>query len=174
MDRHLLFFYGTLMSGHGRGNVLSGRDVLVGGERRVIDLAEPVARGTIRGVLHDAGHAAFPALVEGDGVVHGEVWEAPTEAHLRAALTVTDAIEGYREGGAHNLYDRIEVPLLAVEQQRADYALIEPGVTVLTYRWGDSARSLGPVIPSGDWRTYRPDRWDDWASFEAQGAEVEA
>jgi gamma-glutamylcyclotransferase (GGCT)/AIG2-like uncharacterized protein YtfP len=150
VDRHLLFFYGTLMSGHGRGNVLTGRQTNVG----VIDLATFVARGTIRGVMHDAGGGAFPALVDGDGVVHGEVWEAPTPQHLAAALVITDGIEGYREGGVNNLYDRIGVPLLSVEQQRADFALIEPGDTVLTYRWGDSTRYLGPVVPSGDWRSY--------------------
>lgn len=161
-DRHLLFFYGTLMSGHGRGNMLTGRQT----NRGFIDLAQPVAVATIRGVMHDVAGGAFPGVVGGDSVVRGEVWECPSEAHLRAALGVTDSIEGYRGPGvAGNLYDRVEVPLQTVEQQRADCPLIEPGDTVLTYFYNADGRGfLGPVVPGGDWRTYEPSRgFDRWA-----------
>lgn len=148
MDRHLLFFYGTLMSSHGRGNVLADRDTNIGR----VDLAEPVARGTIRGDLYAV--SAFPGLVEGDGVVHGEVWEAPTAAHFRAALSITDAIEGYRApGDRHNMYERIEVPLLTVgASELGGAAGLKAGDTVLTYRWNFAVR--GPIIPSGDWRDH--------------------
>jgi gamma-glutamylcyclotransferase (GGCT)/AIG2-like uncharacterized protein YtfP len=164
VDRHLLFFYGTLMSGDGRGSVLTGRDTSIGR----VDLAKPVARGAIRGLMYDAGGGMFPAVTEGDGVVHGEVWEAPDEAHLRAALGITDRIEGYRGPGVPgNLYDRVELPLLSIEQQRADVPLIEPGDTVLTYRWADANRYLANLIPSGDWREYKAN--DTWY-YEEVGA----
>lgn len=140
MNRHLLFFYGTLMSTDSRGHVLRDRDTNVG----VIDLAVPVAKGTIRGDLFDVGW--FPAVVNGDGEVHGEVWEAPSEAHLRAALGVTDQIEGYREGDPRSLYLRVEVPLLTVNDNRR----AQPGDTVTTYLWNGSTARLTPM-PDGRW-----------------------
>lgn len=144
MDRHLLFFYGTLMSRDCRGHVLRQRPT----DRGVIDLAEPVADGTIRGNLHDVGHGSFPAFCAGDGEIHGEVWEAPTHAHLCAALGVTDRIEGYDPLRWATMYHRVEVPLLTV-----DGAELEPGDTVLTYRW--NGPPPGALIADGRWQPMR-------------------
>lgn len=144
-----LFFYGTLMSDFCRGSVLRDRPLADGSQ---ITLAEPVATGEIRGDLFAVG-TSFPALVEGDGVVKGEVWRAPTEQHLQAALNITDAIEGYRGPGVpSNLYDRIEVPLLRVW---GDLRLA-PGDTVLTYRWNPRQRfgALDEKIEDGGWRRF--------------------
>jgi gamma-glutamylcyclotransferase (GGCT)/AIG2-like uncharacterized protein YtfP len=128
-----LFFYGTLMSDDCRGHVLRG-------------FGRPVARGTVRGDLFEVGSGMFPALMPGDGVVHGEVWEVDPSL-LRAALNVTDRIESYREDDEPgSMYVRREVPLLSAE------GAAHAGDTVLTYVWNHGPDWLTARIKSGRWR----------------------
>jgi gamma-glutamylcyclotransferase (GGCT)/AIG2-like uncharacterized protein YtfP len=127
-----LFFYGTLMSGHHRAHALHG-------------LARPVAEGTVRGNLYSVGYGAFPALMAGEGVVHGEVWEVLPGCEGQA-LHITDMIEGYREDDPFSMYVREEVPLL--EATGAAHA----GDTVQVYRWNSEVP--GERIESGSWRVY--------------------
>jgi gamma-glutamylcyclotransferase (GGCT)/AIG2-like uncharacterized protein YtfP len=109
----LLFFYGTLMSGDVRESVPERA-----GLRRV-------GPGRIRGDLYSV-HDGFPAFVTGDGVIVGEVWEAPSDAILRGALHVTDAIEGYHEKRPEDsMYLRETHPLLDDPDGRV----------VQVYRW---------------------------------------
>lgn len=71
---HYVFVYGTLKRGfHNHNRFLQGM--------------EPVAIGYIRGKLLQGG---LPYLVEGDGQVHGEVYEISSD--LRNTL---DALEGH-------------------------------------------------------------------------------
>jgi gamma-glutamylcyclotransferase (GGCT)/AIG2-like uncharacterized protein YtfP len=155
----LLFFYGTLMKGDSRGAI---------GERHGLRLVGP---GKLRGDLYSVGDS-FPAAMPGDGVILGEVWEAPDDAILRGALHVTDSIEGYRESDPESsMYLREIHPLLDDEQSRE----------VIVYRWNRGVqfgmRGLHK-IESGSWAEYRKtirgywmpesdvdeaDGYDEWA-----------
>jgi len=91
MTDHLvhLFVYGTLMP-----------------ERSNFSRIERFVRGaraaTTEGVL--LGLGAYPAMVQGDGVVRGVVLEVEA-----TALTITDHIEGFAPGRERNLYMRREI-----------------------------------------------------------------
>jgi gamma-glutamylcyclotransferase (GGCT)/AIG2-like uncharacterized protein YtfP len=63
-----------------------------------------VTPGFVAGRLYDLG--PYPALVEGDGVVSGELWELPPEA-MPETLAVLDEIEGYGGPAGENLYWRV-------------------------------------------------------------------
>lgn len=84
-----LFVYGTLMPGYGNCE-------------RIEHLIRSARPATTTGILIDLG--SFPGLIQGDGIVRGVVLEVE-----KAALTVTDHIEGYVPGRARNLYEREEV-----------------------------------------------------------------
>jgi gamma-glutamylcyclotransferase (GGCT)/AIG2-like uncharacterized protein YtfP len=84
-----LFVYGTLMPGESNFRQI---------EKYVID-QQP---GTIEGILVDLG--AYPALLEGNGVVKGVVLEIDADA-----LEITDRIEGYHPERNRCLYLREEV-----------------------------------------------------------------
>ncbi len=74
-----VFVYGTLRGGGPANGLLAGF-------RRI-------GGAVVRGVLHDVG-GRYPALVaEGEGVVHGELWEGPGES-----LPALDAYEGVARG----------------------------------------------------------------------------
>jgi gamma-glutamylcyclotransferase (GGCT)/AIG2-like uncharacterized protein YtfP len=81
-----LFVYGTLMPGE-----LNYRQI----EKYVIN-HKP---GTIEGILVDLG--AYPALIEGEGRVRGDVFEINADA-----LEITDRIEGYYPNRDRCLYLR--------------------------------------------------------------------
>ena len=86
-----LFVYGTLKRGQLNSPLLA-----------------PYARGVeparTRGRLYDLG--LFPALVAGEGTVHGELVRLDA-ADLAAALTLLDRLEGYRPGDpANSMYLR--------------------------------------------------------------------
>ena len=84
-----LFVYGTLMPGESNYGLIE----------RYVRSARP---GCIEGVLLDLG--AFPALIQGDGMVRGVVLELDTEA-----MAITDRLEGFHSGDDHSLYLRKEV-----------------------------------------------------------------
>jgi gamma-glutamylcyclotransferase (GGCT)/AIG2-like uncharacterized protein YtfP len=145
----LVFFYGTLMSGHMRAGAA---------QRAGLRLVGPAR---IRGDLYSV-HDSFPAFVTGAGEITGEVWEAPDDNVLRSALRVTDRIEGYDERSHSGMYLREEHPLLDDAEGR----------TVLVYRWNDAPSRLRP-IPSGDWRAYcRALREPEPEEDELEGADV--
>ena len=91
------FFYGTL---------LDGSDNPVA--RDIHALLAPVGPATARGVLHGVPDPTgwFPALLEGEGVVHGRLYES--RAHFSPAdLARMDAYEDYAPGNeAASLYVR--------------------------------------------------------------------
>ena len=87
-----LFVYGTLMPEG--GNYWQIQDHVL--------VARP---GTLDGVLVDLG--AFPALIPGHGIVRGVLLNVD-----RAALKITDRIEGYSPDRDHCLYLRKEVTVV--------------------------------------------------------------
>lgn len=96
-----VFVYGTLKQGECRGDVIPAS-----GPRRA---------GTIRGRLVDLG--AFPGLLGGDGVVHGE-WVPVADG--AAVLRVLDEIEGFRGylPEHESLYHRVVVTVTLGDEQR--------------------------------------------------------
>lgn len=132
-----LFFYGTLMSGNCRGHVLG-------------DLAQPVGAGSLRGDLY-CGYS-FPAMTDGDGTVHGEVWEVRPGCE-EAVLRITDGIEGYyADNPQASMYLRAARPLVD-----GDPTVLAGDTTVLTYIWNGSLGSRWTPVPDGRWEP--PRRW---------------
>ena len=86
----------------------------------------------------------YPYAGPGAGRVVGDLLWVRPEA-IGEALRILDALEGYREGGRHNLYERRS---LAVTSQRGQ-------VQAWMYLAGQAVLAdLTPdlVVPSGDWR----------------------
>lgn len=113
-----LFVYGTLLGGAPQGALLAGRTR---------------TRATVRGTLY-ALPAGYPALVlQGQGVVHGEVVDG-LDARLMALI---DRYEGVDEG----LYERVEVDVdVGLRRERA-----------FTYVMAHPERRGGRRVPEGRW-----------------------
>ena len=79
-----IFVYGTLQTGKERHQAWPRKPVKV----------EPA---TTKGQLYDLG--PYPALVEGNYSILGEIWHLRAE-DLTVALECLDEIEGYAKGGA--------------------------------------------------------------------------
>lgn len=127
---NLLFFYGTLMKGHGRNSVVESKGLRFVGPAK------------IRGDFWSVGDS-FPAFVDGPGEIVGEVWEAPTPEILADVLRTTDAIEGYRGPGR-------ESESMYVRETRSTL----DGRAVQTYRWNRPTDGWMKPIESGDWAAY--------------------
>jgi gamma-glutamylcyclotransferase (GGCT)/AIG2-like uncharacterized protein YtfP len=93
-----LFVYGTLMPGQAN-------------HHRIEAHVKSTRPGTIQGVLVDL--RAFPALVPGEGTVHGVLLEID-----EAALAATDWIEGCGTDREHSLYVRKQVAVQLDDGQR--------------------------------------------------------
>ena len=124
--RHV-FVYGTLMTGGWNHQALCADALSV----------EPAtARGTL--YLLPAG---FPAMVEGDGTVHGEAMTFPD---LAAKLIELDRLEGYRPGcPGRSLYLRRVV----------EVCLVRSGVVVPAwcYVWRGGLPGGARLLASGRW-----------------------
>ena len=121
----LLAVYGTLMT----GQAYEGRPDV---ER----LLRSLGPCRIPGTLFSTGD--YPWLVQGDGEVHGELYEV-LEADTFAIL---DAYEGEGRHTAHG----------AGTYERRRVRLLEPDVEAWVYVW--AGEPLGEPIDEGDWRTF--------------------
>lgn len=122
--KHLLFVYGTLMSGFGNNRLLLG--------------AKPVTTATLPGTLYASGIPFFKYDPDSPTEVEGEVWEVD-DATLRAC----DRLEGYdpaRPHDADDWYTRITVthPIIG-------------DVYVYAVR---AAPSYSTIVESGRYREY--------------------
>ncbi len=125
-----MFVYGTLMKGfvnydhHLRGQVIS------------------ITQGDTAGQLYHLPQG-YPALVEGDKAIKGEVMELVD----RGILEKLDRLEGFVEGRTDNLYERA-IRTVVLENG----AIVECWV----YLFCDEAYadSSGIEIPDGDWRKF--------------------
>jgi gamma-glutamylcyclotransferase (GGCT)/AIG2-like uncharacterized protein YtfP len=118
-------FYGTLLSVHGAQDHLGIRE-----------RCRFVAACTLPGRLYDFGD--YPALIDGDGLIYGEVFEVDDET-----LHIIDAFEGYDPGEPG-----------AGDYVRTLVRTVDGAEEVWVYRFrGD----LGDAVPiaSGDYRTGR-------------------
>lgn len=121
----LIALYGTLRDpGVRRGLGLAGRMRRIG-------------RCRLEGVLYDFG--PYPALGEGKGVVHGELFEVTDPT----AFGVMDAFEEY---------DPARPKLSAYV--RARVRLIAPDLEWWAYRYNRPLRGA-PRVPGGDWLKQR-------------------
>lgn len=84
------FVYGTLKSGHLRGNAWPCKPLSV----------EPAI---VQANLYDLG--PYPAIVPGKGWVLGELWTF-LEEDMAETILVLDRVEGYQELGKGNEYER--------------------------------------------------------------------
>ena len=116
----LLFAYGTLMRGYPLHGVLARRTTLVGPAR-------------VKGRLVDLG--AYPGLVNGAGIVHGELYRFD-DPELLCDL---DREEGYN-------FHRRRTTVTHANGRRA---------RAWVYRYRGSRRAAAP-IPYGDYRRARP------------------
>ncbi|MCI0359106.1 MAG: gamma-glutamylcyclotransferase [Planctomycetaceae bacterium] len=91
-----IFVYGTLQRGQVRERCWPRTPIAV----------EPA---TVRGALFDLG--PYPALVEGDDTVAGELWRFALE-DMPATLSALDAVEGFA-GREDDLYRRVIVTCTA-------------------------------------------------------------
>ena len=126
------FFYGTL---------LDGSDNPVA--RAIHALLEPEGPATVRGALHAVPDAAgwFPALLAGDGAVHGKAYRARS-GFSPADLAQMDAYEDYDPDAPDtSLYIRAELALAG-------------GGTAQAYRFNRPLPPGSQPIAHGDFRRW--------------------
>ena len=124
--RHI-FFYGTLM----RGFALRERAAIESWIRFA-------GRGTVRGALFDLG--PYPALVEGSGAVHGEVYLCLDPRRLLARADALERFDPHRPRAGE--YRREALPA-----RLDDGRTLTVWAYVYNRRLGDAAR-----LPAGDYR----------------------
>ena len=136
-----MFVYGTLMEGfYNYDKSLRGRV-----------LSRKPAR--VRGILYHQTGKGYPAMVEGDGRVRGELLEVEDFERI---LEVCDGIENFfGEGRQDNEYERraTEVEVRDVEKP----GLFRPILAwVYWYARSDLGEPANPaeLLPSGDWREF--------------------
>jgi len=133
-----VFVYGTLMKDCGNY------------KRYLKDRISRITPGYTEGLLYHLPEG-YPALLEGDGIVKGEIMEEVDEKLLRTL----DRLEDYAEGGKNNLYERKIKTVFTAAGERLD---------CWVYVFSDEkyAMQYGVFIPDGDWRNfirqYRPRR----------------
>lgn len=125
-----VFVYGTLMSGEENHHILKDRSKLLG-------------EGVISGTIYEMP-GNYPALIEDEGIVRGELFEFEDEDVLKQL----DRIEGYYGKGKKNLYDRERRDIIM-----ADGKFIECWVYI--YRNKETAKKKGAFIPGGNWKEYK-------------------
>ena len=118
----LIFVYGTLMKGMSRHNIIN-------------EQCKFVCKGSVKGDLYDMED--YPGLVQGEGLVHGEVYRMNNPSQV---IQYLDIIEGI---------DR-EPPLFkrVIQQVETDNGLI----WAYTYHYGNSVKSLDK-IEDGVWQS---------------------
>src|SRR5215469_12511387 len=123
-DPELVFVYGLLMREHELHHHMES--------------GEYVGDGSVKGALVSFGR--YPGLVEGSGVVRGELYRF---ADLPAALDVLDDVEEFDPTDpSRSLYLRIVMRVQTDDAQ----------VDAWAYRYNGSLGDAKP-LPSGDWKT---------------------
>ena len=123
---HHVFVYGTLRPA-----------LAIGEPGMLIASLQQDGPATVRGQLFDLGD--YPGLVDGHGIVHGDLLLVETTAHLTS-------LDAYEEcDGPCPLYRRETTTACRPDGQR---------VTVWVYRYCRSLKNAVP-IPSGDYLRYR-------------------
>jgi gamma-glutamylcyclotransferase (GGCT)/AIG2-like uncharacterized protein YtfP len=133
MTGHILFVYGTLLTGFGNWSYYLA--------------PQEGTPNTLAGyTMYSLG--GFPAIIETgnpDDVVRGEVFQVDSQR-----LRKIDFLEGYREEGSNgNHYNRVEVELLG------------SGIRAFTYVYAHpESLDSRPAVAEGDWRRYVNPEYD--------------
>jgi gamma-glutamylcyclotransferase (GGCT)/AIG2-like uncharacterized protein YtfP len=122
-----IFVYGTLKQGEVRAPLWPHPP-------------QRIEAATTRGRLYDLG--PYPAMVEGDDLIAGELWHIAPE-HLEETLTTLDRIECCNQGGV-DLYVRKTIACRTLDGGEERQAH--------TYLYSDEAvlRRFPAVSPDGD------------------------
>ena len=131
-----LFVYGTLRKGRYNYDIY------------LKDNSKFLQNAYIKGTLYSLKGKVYPAIVEGDSMVLGEIFEVDQETFNRM-----DAMEGYVPGRFDNEYDKIETDILDENGQVIDR------LPVYWYNIKPEAQKnlLDQVIESGDYVAYMLD-----------------
>lgn len=127
----LLFVYGTLMTGMSNHSLIS-------------PFVQQVRVAYTKGTLYHLPYG-YPALVEGSGIVWGELFELRDSPN---ALKILDRFEDfYGPGNAANLYER--VPQTVWSEDGTEF-------TAQVYRWAKplELKRIGAPVANGDWRKF--------------------
>lgn len=126
-----VFVYGTLMNG------LSNYKRLL--EKTTVEEFP----ATTKGIMYSV-HDNFPAVVEGEGAIKGELIYIDHEMY-DLVLHRLDVLEGYRESDPNSMYIRKETTVLNTQEN------IE--VEAYIYIWNHETYKLEPIY-SGDWKDH--------------------
>jgi gamma-glutamylcyclotransferase (GGCT)/AIG2-like uncharacterized protein YtfP len=124
-DPSAVFVYGTLKRGQVREKFWPRRPLRI----------EPA---TVRGLLSDLG--PYPALVEGDNLVAGELWQFAAQ-DMPATLAALDEVEGC-QGNSDDLYRRVVVQCRTAAGDVAAWSYF--------YGRGDEIARARPIPPGAD------------------------
>ena len=125
--KHLPFFvYGTLIKG-------MGNDVLIPDEAKRI-------KGYTKGRMYNVG--LFPAVVDGNDKIHGEIVFVPSFLYKRT-MRVLDTLEGYH-GKDDDMYKRRIVDVWDIDGNET---------LAWIYIWNRGIKDL-EYIPHGSWVKY--------------------
>jgi len=129
-----VFVYGTLMK-----NFCNYKRYIEGRISRITP-------GKTYGLLYHLPEG-YPALLEGNEIVEGEIIE-PVDERLLKSL---DRLEDYVEGRSGNLYERKIKEILTEDGEK---------VTCWIYIYTDEryAKESGILIPDGNWRKFMENR----------------
>ncbi len=123
-----VFVYGTLQQGQVNHGIIA-------------PFCQEVRPAILQGLLYDLPYG-YPAAVDGDGVIKGEVVEL---RHVRQALAALDKLEDYYGPGcAGNMYDRVVREAILADGSKA---------AVYVYLWNKphELAGLGAINPQGEW-----------------------
>jgi gamma-glutamylcyclotransferase (GGCT)/AIG2-like uncharacterized protein YtfP len=138
-----VFVYGTLLEGYANHrHFLKGKSSLLG-------------CATMKGFLYHLPDG-YPAMVEGEGWVKGQVFEL---FNLRI-LEEIDVLEGFGEGRDDNLYERVK---RAVNVDNG----APLNCWVYLYRDAETAGAKGTLVPGGDWDSFMRGRVA-WSGLNAR------
>lgn len=101
METINIFVYGTLRQG--------GHN-----HRLIAEYVQSAHKATVKGMLFHLPYG-YPAMVDGRGTVHGEVFEL---SDPETALAILDQLEGYRGPGQPNHYERITVTAIDADGEK--------------------------------------------------------
>lgn len=137
METPRLFVYGTLMHGCNNAALLEGKVL----KRE---------RARTRGRLYHLPHRGYPAMLDGETWVYGELlWLRGAEA-----LTVLDMLEGYHgPDRADNLYHRRQQTV----ESAKDHTSYQAHLYVYNCREREVFERTALYLPEGDWRAYCAD-----------------
>lgn len=90
---------------------------------------------------------AADLLRSGDSVQGTVIWLRPSVYDL--VLADLDRLEGYVEGGQHNLYERVIVAVATAEGPRQAWTYLAAAATLAQIRAGRLRRLAGGVWPEG-------------------------